>query len=118
MSSRKNNSGGGFLIGLLHFMVGVAGALLSGLTALIVWLSSWLGVTMAALVVSLLFMLIALLSYALSLHGTIKRIGKQFETVSYVADLIESGYDWVRGKTALALRVVEQLLDRLVPPTT
>ncbi len=102
-------------MGLTLFLIGIAGALLAGLTALIVLLSTWLGIIGAALAVALCFATMALLAYRLSLHATMKRIHKQFETVSYVADLIESGYDWVRGKTALMLRVVEHLLDRFMP---
>lgn len=99
-------------LALILFVVGTAGALLTGITALLVWLSEWLGFAGAALVICVLFSLVALLSYLLTIRDTLRRATARLETVSDVAILIQEGYDWVVRKASLLLRIAEDRLNR------
>ncbi len=110
MSQKANSGVGGVTLALLLSLGGMLGALLTALTALVVWLSGWMALHWAALVAMLCSATLALLSYFLVLHRRIKQLVRKFSTISYVADLIEGGYDWVRSQIALLLRFVERLL--------
>lgn len=105
------------MIGLSLFLVGIVGALLTATTALVVWLAGWIGVIYAALAVCLLFVAIAIGSYLLVLRRPMQRIRRQLETVSYVADLIEQGYDWVLQQCSLALGVFQRLIEQISTKT-
>lgn len=109
---RNATSGGGLLLSLSLFLIGVVGALLTGTTALIVWLAGWIGVIYASLAVCALFLLLALVCYFVSLRRLVRRIARQLETVSYVADLIEHGYDWALQQGMRLLGSLQQLLER------
>lgn len=112
MMRRNSTSGGGLLLSLSLFLIGVVGALLTGTTALIVWLAGWIGVIYASLAVCALFLLLALVCYFVSLRRLVRRIARQLETVSYVADLIEHGYDWALRQGMRLLGSLQQLLER------
>ena len=101
--------------GLLLFVAGLAGALLAGLTALILWLATHVGLIGAALVVCLLCILLAWSSYLFSLRAALRRIEESLESVRYAASLIERAYAWLGGKESLLLRIFDRLLDRLLP---
>ncbi len=101
--------------GIVWFVVGAVGALLAGLAALVLWLSTHIGLLGASIVVFLGCSLLAGLSYRLSIRPAMRRMEEKLETISYVADLIERGYDWIGGKESLLLRIIEHLLDRLLP---
>lgn len=108
---RKASSGGAVALALALFLIGIFGALVTGLTALIVWLGEWLGVVGAALVVCLGFLLMAAMSYLLTLRDAMRRISTQFETVSHVADLIQHGYNWAMRRTSVLWQMIDRLLE-------
>ena len=83
---------------------------------MIVWLGEWLGVVGASLVVCLGFLLMATLSYLLTLRDAMQQISEQFETVSHVADLIQHGYEWVMRRTSAIWQIIERLLEAFVTP--
>ena len=101
--------------GLLLFVAGLTGALLAGLTALILWLATHIGVIGAALMVCLLCILVAWCSYLFSLRAALRRISESLETVRYAALLIERAYAWLGGKESLMLKLFDRLLDRWFP---
>ena len=100
---------------LLLFVTAIAGALLAGLAALILWLATVLGIIGAAFTVFVLCLVVAWLCYLLSLRAAIRRIEERVESVSYAASLIERAYAWLGGKESLLLRLFDRLLDRLLP---
>ncbi|MBR5849512.1 MAG: hypothetical protein IKZ12_00415 [Alistipes sp.] len=108
---RRASSGGAIAWALALFLIGILGALVTGLTALILWLGAWLGVVGASLVVCLLFVVIATLSYLLTLRNAIRVISDQFETVWRVAELIQEGYDWALRRTSILWQVIERLME-------
>lgn len=102
-----------FGVALVIFLIGIAGALLTGTTALLIWLSQWVGLIGASLILCALFIVMATLSYLLVLRQTINRISARFTAISRVASLIQNGYDWVLRKSAMLLQLVEDALDRI-----
>lgn len=102
------------MVGLTLFVAGLVGALLAGAAALIILLGRWVGLVGAAGLTALLSALVAAISYRVWLHPALKSIDRQLETVAYVADLIEQGYDWVRSKRLLIFRMSEQMLVRFL----
>ena len=100
---------------LLLFVTAIAGALLAGLAAMILWLATLLGVIGAAFTVFLFWVVVAWLCYLLSLRAAFRRIGEKMESVSYAASLIERAYAWLGGKESLLLRIFDRLLDRVLP---
>jgi hypothetical protein len=100
---------------LLCFVTAIAGALLAGLAALILWLGTLVGIIGAAFTVCLLCLVVAWLCYLFSLRATFRRIEEQMESVSYAATLIERAYAWLGGKESLLLRIFDRLLDRVLP---
>ena len=112
----RRASSSGILLALALFLIGILGALVTALTALIVWLGEWLGVVGASLVVCLGFLLMATLSYLLTLRDAMRQISEQFETVSHVAELIQHGYEWVMRRTSVVWQLLERLLEGLFTP--
>ena len=100
---------------LLLFVTAIAGALLAGLAAMILWLATLLGVIGAAFTVFVSCLVAAWLCYLLSLRAAIRRIEERMESVSYAALLIERAYAWLGGKESLLLRIFDRLLDRVLP---
>lgn len=113
---RRASSGGAVALALALFLIGILGALVTGLTALIVWLGEWLGVVGASLVVCLLFVVTAVLSYLLTLRDAMRQLSEQFETVSHAADLIQQGYNWAMRRTSAFWQLLERLLEALFTP--
>ena len=114
----KSTSGGGFWIALCLFLFGIVGALLTGTTALVIWLSARLGLIAAALIVCLGFILMAICCYWVALREPVRRIRQQLETVSYVADLIEQGYDWVLKQCSQALGLFQRIIVEAITHRT
>ena len=112
----RRASSSSVVLALALFLVGILGALVTGLTALIVWLGEWLGVVGASLLVCLGFLLMATLSYLLTLRDAMRQISEQFETVSHVADLIQHGYNWVMQRTSVIWQLLERLLEGFFTP--
>ena len=108
----KRGSSAPLGLAVILFLIGVVGSLLTATTALIVWLSAWLGVVGASLVICLLCLVTALLSYLLALRGAMRRLDERFDTVSRVASLILNGYDWLLHQSAGLLRLFEQMFKR------
>ena len=113
---RRRSSGSAVALALGLFLVSILGALVTGLTALIVWLGEWLGVVGASLLVCLGFLLIATLSYLLTLRDAMRQISEEFETVAQVATLIQHGYNWVLRRTSAIWQIIERLLEAFVTP--
>lgn len=112
----RRASSSSVVLALALFLVGILGALVTGLTALIVWLGEWLGVVGASLVVCLGFLLMATLSYLLTLRDAVRQISEQFETVAQVATLIQHGYNWVMRRTSVIWQLLERLLEGFFTP--
>ncbi len=110
---RDTSSGGGVILSLSLFLIGIAGALLTATTALVVWLAGWIGVIYASLAVCALYLLLALCCYLFSLRKVVQRISRQLRTVSYVADLIEQGYDWVLQQFSAVLGAFQRLIEQI-----
>ena len=101
--------------GLLLFVVGLTGALLAGLAALILWVATHIGLIGAAMAVCLLCILLAWCSYLFSLRAALRRIAESLESVRYASLLIERAYAWLGGKESLVLKLFDRLLDRWFP---
>lgn len=87
---------GGLATGIVLFVIGIIGALITGLTALVLWLSSWIGsISLASFVVCLLFVLLAAVSYQLSIRDTVARFRAKLDTIAEVAGIFKRGYVWV-----------------------
>ena len=112
----RRASSSSVVLALALFLVGILGALVTGLTALIVWLGEWLGVVGASLLVCLGFLLMATLSYLLTLRDAVRQISEQFETVAQVATLIQHGYNWVIRRTSVIWQLLERLLEGFFTP--
>ncbi len=110
---KKQTAGGGTVAAFLLFLIGIAGVLLTGTTALVIWLAGWIGVIYAALVVCALFLVMALCCYLFSLRKIIRKIGGRLKTVADVANLIEQGYDWVIRQFSLAVGLFQRALEQL-----
>lgn len=108
---RNSTSSGRTLLACLLFLIGIVGAILTATVALVLWLGGWVGLINASLIVCLLYGALAVGCYYLSLRRIAKRISRQLQTVSYVADLIEHGYDWVLERCSMLLGSVQRLLD-------
>lgn len=109
----NSTSGSSVILSLTLFLIGIVGALLTGTTALIVWLAGWIGVIYASLVVCALYLLLALCCYLFSLRRIVRRIARQLQTVSYVADLIEQGYDWTLRQCSMLLNLFQHAIEQL-----
>ena len=87
------------------FTIGLFGALITGLAALVLWLAEWVGsVALAAFIVFLFFCVVALVSYLLTIRDAIERSRAQLDTVSEVAGLLKQGYDWMMHKGLFLLQ--------------
>lgn len=100
---------GGLFTGLVLFVIGIIGALFTGVTALVLWLSSWIGsISLASFVVCLLFVLLAVVSYQLSIRDTVERFRAKLDTIAEVAGFFKRGYVWF-------LRQGLYLVDLFIP---
>lgn len=87
------------------FTIGLFGALITGLAALVLWLAEWIGsVALAAFIVFLFFCVLAAVSYLLTIREAIERSRAQLDTVSEVAGLLKQGYDWMLHKGLFLLQ--------------
>lgn len=105
---------GGLAAGILLFAVGIFGALITGTTALVLWLASRIGsISQAAFVVCMLFVLLAIISYRLSIRDTVERLRAKLDTIAEVAGIFKRGYVWVlRQGLHLAELFVQPLASR------
>lgn len=96
---------GHFAASLLLFGITALVALLMGLTALLVWLSMLTGsFVLSAVILGVLFALIAGAIYRYAIREELQRLRTQVETVYEVAHAARMGYEWIVAKVVRLLR--------------
>lgn len=97
MDGSAPRSEGSFWLALALFLIGVAGAVVALVAALVIWLGERLGsMVVAAVTVALFLLLIASISYLLSLREAVRRLGARLDGLCRLSEFIERGYSWVR----------------------
>lgn len=95
---------GHFAASLLLFGITALVALLMGLTALLVWLSMLTGsFVLSAIILGVLFALIAGAIYRYAIREELQRLRAQVETVYEVAHAARTGYEWIVAKVVRLL---------------
>lgn len=96
---------GHFAASLLLFGITALVALLMGLTALLIWLSMLTGsFVLSAVILGVLFALIAGAIYRYAIREELRRLRTQVETVYEVAHAARTGYEWIVTKVVRLLR--------------
>lgn len=96
---------GHMVAALLFFAISALAAMLMGLAALVVGLSSLTGsFLLSAVILGVLFALVALAIYRFSIREELRRLRTQIETVYEVAHAARSGYEWLVAKVVRWLR--------------
>ena len=112
MAGKAPNTRGRFAAAVVFVTVGIFGALVTGVTALVLWLSTWIGsISLAAFVVCILFGIMALVSYELNIRDTVERVRTQLEVVSEVAGMFQRVHRWFEQQWLYLLQIAALLVN-------
>lgn len=105
-------------LAVVLFVTGIFGAIVTGLTALVLWLSSWIGsISLAALAVCILFGILAAISYELGIRTTVERFSAKLETISEVAGMFQHVRHWFEKQWLYLLQLAALLLNDREQPS-